>query len=379
MQAGLLWLGAGIGLGILAKGPVILLHVLPVAVIAPWWAPALRKTPAKWYLGILGAVLLGAAIALAWALPAGYFGGDAYRGAIFWDQTAGRAVASFAHRRPWWYYVPLLPLILFPWLLWPALWRGVRAAACAPNNTGVRFLTAWLMLTVVDFSLVSGKQAQYLLPMVPAFALLAGYALAKLPAPARWREMMVPAFGFLVLPVLLAYARASPSVLELSEGAATLPVWPIVVMLFAISLLLALSQRDALTQVRALAFAVLCGFAVLVGGVVPSFAPYGDPYPTGRHLAALQRQNIPLAHLGKYHAQYNFAGRLQKPIQTVEQPELAQWVAAHPSGQVILVEHKHYLGGRAQPAYEQPFRNAWIQIWHGDELLAAQHKVQQCR
>ena len=48
-QAGLLWLGAGIGLGILAKGPVILLYVLPVAVTAPWWAPTVRKTAAQWY------------------------------------------------------------------------------------------------------------------------------------------------------------------------------------------------------------------------------------------------------------------------------------------------------------------------------------------
>jgi 4-amino-4-deoxy-L-arabinose transferase-like glycosyltransferase len=53
MRAGILWLGAGIGLGVLAKGPVILLHVLPVAVVAPWWAPAVRAAPGKWYLGLL--------------------------------------------------------------------------------------------------------------------------------------------------------------------------------------------------------------------------------------------------------------------------------------------------------------------------------------
>src|SRR4029079_1551566 len=89
-RAGILWLGAGIGLGVLAKGPVILLHVLPVAVVAPWWAPAVRAAPGKWYLGLLAGVLLGAAIALAWALPAGYFGGETYRRAIFWGKTAGR-------------------------------------------------------------------------------------------------------------------------------------------------------------------------------------------------------------------------------------------------------------------------------------------------
>ena len=29
--------GAGVGLGLLAKGPVVLIHVLPAAVLAPWW------------------------------------------------------------------------------------------------------------------------------------------------------------------------------------------------------------------------------------------------------------------------------------------------------------------------------------------------------
>ncbi|MGH8674162.1 MAG: ArnT family glycosyltransferase, partial [Burkholderiales bacterium] len=49
--AGILWLGAGIGLGVLAKGPVILLHVLPVAVVAPWWTPVARAAPMRWVLG----------------------------------------------------------------------------------------------------------------------------------------------------------------------------------------------------------------------------------------------------------------------------------------------------------------------------------------
>jgi 4-amino-4-deoxy-L-arabinose transferase-like glycosyltransferase len=58
-----LLLGIAIGLGILTKGPVILLHLLPVALLASSWS--------RWYLG----VILGAAIALAWAIPAAIYGG----------------------------------------------------------------------------------------------------------------------------------------------------------------------------------------------------------------------------------------------------------------------------------------------------------------
>jgi 4-amino-4-deoxy-L-arabinose transferase-like glycosyltransferase len=367
-RAGVLWLGLGIGLGVLAKGPVILLHVLPVAVVAPWWAPALRAAPMRWYLALLGGIALGAAIGLAWALPAGYFGGEAYRRAIFWGQTAGRVSESFAHRAPWWYYAPLLPAILFPWLVWPALWRGLRAPGFARQPMPVRFLSAWLVLTVIGFSFVSGKQAKYLVPMLPAFALLAAHALARLGQPAgRW-DMLLPAAGFLALPALLFYARAKPAALELPAWAATLPSWPIAASLLLGPLLLAVARKETIVQVRALSFAVLGAMGVIAAGVMPAIAPYGDPAPAAAHLAELQKRNVPLAHLGKYHAQYNFVGRLRKPIAILDQPELARWAAAHPGGQVIVVERNRHAGGGVRPQYEAPFRGAWIQVWRGEEL-----------
>ena len=368
MRAGILWLGVGIGLGVLAKGPVILLHVLPVAVVAPWWAPATRAALGKWYLGLLAGVLLGAAIALAWALPAGYFGGEAYRRAIFWGQTAGRVSESFAHRAPWWYYAPLLPAILFPWFVWPAFWRGLRASGEA-KQMPVRFLAAWLLLTVIGFSFVSGKQAKYLVPMLPGFALLVAHALTRIDQPPRRWDMILPAAGFFALPALLFYARSRPAALELPEWAATLPLWPVVASLLLGPLVLAVSGARTIVGVRVLAFAVLGTLAVVSAGLMPAMAPFGDPGPAAAHLAELQARRIPLAHLGKYHATYNFAGRLTKPIEILDPGELAPWAARHPGGQVIVVERKRHSGEGARPEYQAPFRGAWIQVWRCEELL----------
>ena len=54
-----------------------------------------------------------AAIGLGWALPAAAAGGEDYANHILWGQTAGRVVESFAHRRPFWWYLPLLPLLSY--------------------------------------------------------------------------------------------------------------------------------------------------------------------------------------------------------------------------------------------------------------------------
>ena len=136
---GIALLGMAIGLGVLTKGPVILLHVLPVALLAPWWHPGLRWS--RWFGGVLVAVPIGSAMALTRAVPAGLAGGQKYRSAIFWGQTAERMVKSFAHRRPAWWYLPHLPLMLFPWLadhpqghavIYANVFRGQKQSSCNP-------------------------------------------------------------------------------------------------------------------------------------------------------------------------------------------------------------------------------------------------------
>ncbi len=374
-RTGILWLGAGIGLGVLAKGPVILLHVLPAAVAAPWWAPQLRGRLGRWYLDLVLGVLLGAAIALAWAVPAAVFGGEAYRHAIFWGQTAGRVSESFAHRAPAWYYLPLLPLILFPWFVWPRIWPGIKAAVAGRKDPGARFLAAWLVLTLVGFSLVSGKQAKYLVPFLPAFALLAARALATAAQPARAWQLLPPALGFLALPAFLLWLRTQPAGLRLPEWASEIPLWPAGLLVLVPVVLLWFARASVRAQARALAFAVLASAVVVGAGVIPAFAPYGDPGPAARELAALQARQLPLAHLGKYHATYNFAGRLRAPIEILDVDEVRAWVAAHPEGRVIAVERSRAPAGAVAPEYQAPFRGAWLQVWRGEPLLMARPEL----
>jgi 4-amino-4-deoxy-L-arabinose transferase-like glycosyltransferase len=122
------------------------------------------------------AVLGGAGVALAWALPAAISGGEEFARAIFLGQTTGRVAGGFSHARPFWWYGPMLLLLLFPWVLWPTLWRGLYAADWR-RDPGMRFAAVWFLAALLILSSFTDKQPHYFLAVIPAFALLAARAL----------------------------------------------------------------------------------------------------------------------------------------------------------------------------------------------------------
>jgi 4-amino-4-deoxy-L-arabinose transferase-like glycosyltransferase len=162
-------LGCGLGLGILAKGPVALVHILVPTLLAPIWSEYARQHWLGWYGRLLLAVLGGALIAGTWAGLAALQGGEEYSQAILVHQTMGRVVQSFAHERSFWMYLVFVPLIALPWAFMPAAWRDLRAV---PKDAGSRFLLTLLIGAVVVFSLISGKQPHYVLPELSAIVLL---------------------------------------------------------------------------------------------------------------------------------------------------------------------------------------------------------------
>lgn len=364
---GLVLLGVAIGLGVVAKGPVILLHLLPAALLAPWWQTKLRTDKRRWYLGVLGAVLLGAAIGLAWALPAAYVGGEIYRHAILWGQTAGRVSESFAHRAPWWYYLPLLPAMLYPWFVWPSFWRGLRGQR---SDAGVRFLLAWLVPVFVGFSLISGKQEKYLLPLVPVFALLVGFALARAGELRQRLDTVLPALGYLLLGLAWWYVASHPQRFHLPAWAAGLPSWPAGLLIVLGAVLAGLGRAPMATRLRALSLATLIAVGLIYVTLIRTLAPYNDPAPIAQRIAALQARGVPVAYWGKYHAQFSFAGRLQQPLAILNEATVGNWIAAHPQGRVVLATRTPFHGAGG-PEWQQPFRGIWTEIWDGAALLRA--------
>lgn len=333
-RRGFLLLALAIGGGLLAKGPVILLHLLVPALAAPLWAPAWQGRWRGWYGRIGLAFLAGAAIVLAWAIPAAIAGGETYARAIFWGQTAHRMVNSFAHQRPFYWYFPLLPLMLFPWFWVPQVWRGL-ARLVRRREPGLGFLAAWLVPVFFFFCLISGKQMHYLLPLFPGVALLFARALA---------EGAGRCFGAGLLPALplLAVAFALLGGVRLPElEQANLAVAMIGAALIFIALALAVLELRQRASALATTLHLALGGTLLVAffstTVLPPAMKFFDVRPIARHLAQLEAGGIPLAFVGEYPGIFDFLGRLRRPVTVLEKyADTGEWCRENPGSRLIL-------------------------------------------
>ena len=153
---------AAIGLGILTKGPVALAVPLMVATPYALWRRALW---AVW--NPLGPLLMAAMIA-----PWVWFMEDRLPGYLRYvaiTETWQRLSSDELQRtQPWWYFLLIAGVGFFPW--WPlALGRRRLDGGIDPRRV---YSFLWLVIPLVFFSLSRSKLPQYILPLMPAVALL---------------------------------------------------------------------------------------------------------------------------------------------------------------------------------------------------------------
>lgn len=259
-----------IGAGLLIKGPVIFVHVLAPAVLVPVWNQRARERPARWVGTCVLAALAGTGLAAMWAIPAAIAGGADYAAAILWGQTAGRMANSFAHARGAWFYVLMLPAMLLPWSLRLRAWRQLRASVMA--DSAGRFLISWLGSVFLTLTLISGKQLHYLLPLLPAAALL----LARSPGIAaddRWLPLRALLTVVAVMTVATVYFSRQAPGLDLRQPAAA--------------------------------------------------------------LVALRQSGAEVATVAPYQGQLTFLGRDEQPLPDIPAVDIASWAATH-SGAYLL-------------------------------------------
>ena len=217
------------GLATVAKGPV---GLLPPLLSILTFLGITRNGREIRRMRIGPGLLVWAAVVLAWLVPAGLVAGPDYLRQIVFRQNVTRYANPWHHFAPWYYYLEVLPVELFPWsfLLPTALvvgWKGivgrletgrVEPPALRPDpplpealqRDGFLFCTCWATVTLLFFTLSPAKREVYILTMYPGMALIVGAALDRITAEwPRWRRWLVIPLG-LVAGLLVALTAALP-------------------------------------------------------------------------------------------------------------------------------------------------------------------------
>lgn len=322
------------GLGILAKGPVILLFTVPPVVFAPWWEKDIHVSWKRWYGSFILALAGSFALALVWAIPASLTGGTEYAYAIFFRQTAGRVINSFAHKRPFYWYGMLLPLILFPWSFWPPAWRAFGRINIDP---GSRFCLSIIIPPVILLSLISGKQIHYILPILPMLSLLFAKAMADNRNCSRSPKWTVPIILFLFGVVLLAMPHI-PFHGGDSEMLSAIPLWlgliPISIGIFIFFTL----PSNPLKQIKTISAATVLLMIFLQLALRPSLLSLYDLSPVANTVRDKQDQGYSVAIMPpRLKDQFQFAGHLTKPLITLNNvQEMASWTRQNPQQYYLI-------------------------------------------
>ena len=169
---------AAMGLGAITKGPVAIL--IPLATLIPY-ALLTRGVRLRRLFPLAGLAVF-AVVALPWFLAVSYRIPE-FPHYVFVRETFERVTTTRFHRTaPFWYYLPILPVAAFPWIV-PALgrWKNWRWAWLArrvnPQAQEAMLLTCWVLGPLLFFTLNQSKLPQYLLPLMPPFALAAARVL----------------------------------------------------------------------------------------------------------------------------------------------------------------------------------------------------------
>lgn len=289
--------GAAVGTAILIKGPMALVLVAMVLLFE-----RIRGGRLRGGRGWLWGFLVAAALPLIWLGPALFAGGAGYADELLIKQNVGRAVGSWVHRQPFWFYIPRFPLTYFPWFAAvlfaiAAVWKRQLDPA---DRSRRLFLVLWIAAVVVPFSLLSGKLDVYMLPALVPAAILTGAFLAD--PLSDWMERWTVWISRSVLVLMIALAAAvplvAPSALE-GKPEADLASDPRVIGFFVAMGVAAVAGllisfmprlRTALGTSTALALAATFSLTWLMATALPLL---NEESSTARLVRALERSGVP--------------------------------------------------------------------------------------
>ncbi len=237
---------AFIGLSLLAKGLVGI--VIPVGVVALYHLLARKKPSRDLLISLLWGLPVTVLVAAVWYGPVIYQHGWAFVDEFFIQHHFARYTSNkYEHRQRIYFYIPILLMLTVPWTA--LLIDSLVHFRVSKNTPLIRiFALCWLVFPLLFFSFSGSKLPGYLLPVLPAAAILIAERLTK--SHSRWPNL---ATGMITISLALGSI-----IYSIASGLPPLGITILVTFPFLASgLLVILLGRTANFTVLAVAFGVL--------------------------------------------------------------------------------------------------------------------------
>ena len=288
-----------LGLAALAKGPVALLLA---AAIVGLFAAVRRDYKLLWRTLWVPGIVIFLMVTLPWYIAVQVKNPDFFHIFIVEHNLARFGTNLYHHKQPFWYFIPVTLLALVPWavLACVSLARDIRRWRADQGNSAhdlSSFLLVWLLVPVIFFSASESKLPGYILPAVPAGALLV----------ARYLYRHLSSEDGLPLPVIILHSivAAAPIVLalmiqyivmqhQLPWGKATAISCTFAAIL-ALALAFTLRSRIGSGGIRFTLVPVALGVAAVLRLGAPALESTLSARPIANEISRMDKQGLPLA------------------------------------------------------------------------------------
>jgi len=296
-------------LGMLAKGPVA---PFLAAVVILFYAAVTRELRYAVKTLWLPGMFIFCAIGLPWYVAVQMRNAQFFREFILEHNLARFSTNLYHHIEPFWYYAPVVILALIPWTVFVAVafvqslrtwWKERNSAAVDAADLNFQFsifACCWLIAPILFFSLSQSKLPGYILPAIPAGALLLGWYLRQRlengegKPVAKWLAVLhaLVAAVWIVPALLIAYLTTQHR----------LPIGQPILVALAIGFVLAAAIAITLVSrlgLRMLRFVTLIPVVLSVAAVLrlgsASLDQTLSARPLALEIASMQTHPLPLA------------------------------------------------------------------------------------
>jgi 4-amino-4-deoxy-L-arabinose transferase-like glycosyltransferase len=295
------------------------------------------------------------AIAALWLVPACITGGNEYTQNILFKQTFGRAIDSYSHKQPFYYYLINFPADFNPWTIFiPStiifFWRKKKQG----GTLNLMFSLVWFAGTFIFFSLVSGKRNLYLLPLYPAAAVLMARfwhdvietakqqpsRLITIPCCILFGALTLGSLGFVAI---LALGNKASLMSKFEIDLSNVPLYPMITIFLAggvTGLVLLKIKARAVVTFTLVAVIMLTGFLFSVVSFFPAINSFKSGKPFCERIARIVQPADKLITFRFHPESFNYFMK-RSPIPVIDDYKDLKTLITSPEKVYCLILAKH--------------------------------------